>query len=281
MKFLLLFSLFSIISSGVYSAPPQDGIHISVPGGYHQLDTKDESLIEVLANVQPLLNQKMNSIYYYKIGQVISAETQVVAGVNYHVKFEFGATNCRKDSKLLKDASHLAVCKGFESVQICDALIRSKPWNGQMIEAIEHFECQPLNLQQPQQQNSKLDGGIQPINVDDAELVQALKNAESQLNKQHMTLSNTNKQFNNYYYRVGKILQAESQIVSGVLYYVKFEFEQTMCKVEHIQQANNSNKCGDIIDHVEICDAQILSQEWVHNLVLSSMRCQLKPVENN
>ncbi|KAH9409497.1 hypothetical protein TYRP_010507 [Tyrophagus putrescentiae] len=124
MKFIILFTALFALASAFPSS--------LLPGGRHSIDVNNPQLIDALEHVQDDLNARLNSMYYHKIVKVISAQSQVVAGVLYHVDFEFAQTQCLK-SKVTKETR--ARCTEASNVQICH------PWLN--LVRTEEFHCSP------------------------------------------------------------------------------------------------------------------------------------------
>src|SRR5699024_5912718 len=110
-----------------------------IVGGLHKIDVHDAELLRTLFDVQPQINDKLNSPYYHRIGKVIEAEAQTVAGVKFHVTFELGQTQCLKE-KVTKE--NLATCDAFTHIQVCKAEIWSQPW-------LQHTEITDIKCEAP------------------------------------------------------------------------------------------------------------------------------------
>ncbi|XP_072266551.1 cystatin-1-like [Pyxicephalus adspersus] len=68
-----------------------------MPGGWRKCDPNDPK-IQKLANVGLAMhNKQSNCIHYFRLLQVLSAESQVVKGVKYNITSEIGETDCSKN----------------------------------------------------------------------------------------------------------------------------------------------------------------------------------------
>ncbi|CAO3648852.1 unnamed protein product [Cunninghamella blakesleeana] len=122
MKILLLLSIFINIFIGFVFAA-------TVPGGWTSYDTNDEGVKNATAYAVEEFNKKPNGNYKYKLTKIVQAEGQVVAGINYRVKFVIGLTTCEK--KLVSNNCPFA--KGRKKkLQLCEATIYERPWENYM-----------------------------------------------------------------------------------------------------------------------------------------------------
>ena len=73
-----------------------------------------------------------------------------------------------------------------------------------------------------------------------------------------------------FIYRVGRILEAQAQIVNGIMYHVTVELGQTDCQksMMHIPEA-----CHTFVA-TQKCHARILSQAWEHKTELTFFECE-------
>ncbi|CAD5227503.1 unnamed protein product [Bursaphelenchus xylophilus] len=90
-------------------------------GGWSKLDLKDPVVQEYLTKVEKQYNQESNDKYHHRALQAVSAEQQVVSGMNYKIKYEFGKTNCLKGSVCASDAP-------VTDKHHVEAKIYSQPW---------------------------------------------------------------------------------------------------------------------------------------------------------
>mgnify|MGYP002649673989 CR=1 FL=1 len=255
MKFIILFTALFALASAFPSS--------LLPGGRHSIDVNNPQLIDALEHVQDDLNARLNSMYYHKIVKVISAQSQVVAGVLYHVDFEFAQTQCLK-SKVTKETR--ARCTEASNVQICHVKILSQPWLN--LVRTEEFHCSP-------KQNAEfyedvpMPGGKHKMDVHDAHLQEVIVEAETKINAQ------LNSQ---YYHKIIKVLSAESQVVSGVMYFINFEIATTQCLKEKVTKENRAT-C-DAFSNIQVCEVQIHSQPWLNVFDVSHLKCIAKTVDH-
>ncbi|XP_078086288.1 cystatin-like [Mustelus asterias] len=70
-------------------------------------------------------NKLSNDMYTNKVLRIVSAQQQLVAGINYILQVEVGRTRCRKES-----VDNLESCELHETPQkkLCHFVVHSIPW---------------------------------------------------------------------------------------------------------------------------------------------------------
>lgn len=96
-----------------------------VAGGKHKIASDDKLVLESLATMEVDLNSQLNSPYVNRVGKVLEAYSQVVAGIKLYVTFELNETSCLKNET--KDYS---TCQPKEEAkkQQCYAELWLQPW---------------------------------------------------------------------------------------------------------------------------------------------------------
>uniref|UniRef100_A0A3Q3N9C3 Cystatin C (amyloid angiopathy and cerebral hemorrhage) n=1 Tax=Mastacembelus armatus TaxID=205130 RepID=A0A3Q3N9C3_9TELE len=69
-----------------------------LPGGIQDIDVNDEGLQNALNFAVVQHNRGTNDVYLSQVAEVISAQSQVVAGIKYIIKVKMAKTPCRKTS---------------------------------------------------------------------------------------------------------------------------------------------------------------------------------------
>uniref|UniRef100_A0A914Z6K1 Cystatin domain-containing protein n=1 Tax=Panagrolaimus superbus TaxID=310955 RepID=A0A914Z6K1_9BILA len=118
LRILLLTSfIFALVSSDMTA------------GGWTKQDTDSKDVQELVGKVVSKYNAESNSLYYHIPVEVISAESQVVAGVQYRIKLRVGQSTCLKNQVSAADfnAANCEV-KDNNSHKEVTAKIWSKPW---------------------------------------------------------------------------------------------------------------------------------------------------------
>jgi hypothetical protein len=88
MKILLALSLFVLINA--QTTPP-------MPGGRVDIDPNTPVVVEAAHFAYVLISNGIDSVFAHKMGKVIKAQSQVVAGVKYYLTLEVSETNCKKE----------------------------------------------------------------------------------------------------------------------------------------------------------------------------------------
>ncbi|KAH9426586.1 hypothetical protein DERP_002685 [Dermatophagoides pteronyssinus] len=65
-------------------------------GEWHPIDVNNTEFRDTLKKVEKQMAKKINSTNVYRIREPKSAQSQLVAGMNYKTKLEMGETNCNK-----------------------------------------------------------------------------------------------------------------------------------------------------------------------------------------
>ncbi|OCT79758.1 cystatin [Xenopus laevis] len=76
-------------------------------------------------------NRMSNDVRLYKLVQMISVESQVVAGVNYFLKMKIGVTSCRKNAEHNLESCELEQGNDAEA-QICTFKVYVVSWRNEM-----------------------------------------------------------------------------------------------------------------------------------------------------
>ncbi|XP_056423588.1 cystatin-2-like [Hyla sarda] len=76
-------------------------------GGYTNRDPNDAAITDAAKFSVQAYNEESNDVHFFKLGEIVSAQSQVVAGINYKLIVEIGKTPCRKNH-----ASDMHACDG-------------------------------------------------------------------------------------------------------------------------------------------------------------------------
>ncbi len=108
--------LFGVVFTHNHTKPP------SLPGGEYDIDPKDPELLKMLHKVENQFPALLNiTNISYRLGNVISAKRQVVAGIKTTIKFELyqKLSFCEQMLTATKKPPGLIVCR--EMLKICSA----------------------------------------------------------------------------------------------------------------------------------------------------------------
>ncbi|KAJ6220759.1 hypothetical protein RDWZM_006571 [Blomia tropicalis] len=218
-------------------------------GEPEKLDVHDSNLLKVLESATPLINDRLNSPYYHRIRKAIEATQQIVSGTMYRVKFELGQTQCLKsemEGKKVEECNHLT------HLQTCHVAIWSQPW-------LNHLEL--VEIQCVKSEDNNILGGEVRIDVNHPAMLTALHEMEPRI---------SNSINSPFAFKVVKVIEATSQIISGVAYRVKFEWGQTECR----KSAEMNDECASRITKTQVCEATIFSRPWLDETTVGYFHCE-------
>ena len=123
----LLFSVTIILSlAQVYvfgaqnkqSVPIAGGISATSPDRFH-------IVVPTLIALEREMDGKMDSPYIHRVNKIKDLKTQVVAGIRYYVKFDFGQTSCLKNATTVDG---IGQCNDVTKTHKCEADIWEQAW---------------------------------------------------------------------------------------------------------------------------------------------------------
>ncbi|XP_077342341.1 cystatin-like [Lithobates pipiens] len=108
-------------------------------GGPENIDPNNQDVLKAATFAVNSFNQQSKKDYEYKLVKVVSAKSQIVAGVIYTLNVEIGKTDCKKGTtndiqscSLMQD-SHLA------QTLFCTFRVLEVPW--EHVENLLSFSC--------------------------------------------------------------------------------------------------------------------------------------------
>lgn len=229
------------------------GICVSqMPGGRRKANLNDVNVYEQLKSlsnfaINEITNKRRtelsNNFLQLKLIRITDAETQVVAGKNTFLKFR------------MRDAA----CKSGCSVEICSATIYERPWLNET--TLTEYKCDIQRAREVQ-----LLGGKRIISVDDPYVQNLINFAIEDLNK--------NLDQENYHALVSRI-SAQTQVVNGFNYFLKFLIAETDCN--RISGLQNSQNCKfKSKDKTVSCDVTVHDQPWLETSTKKVTRSNCK-----
>ncbi|XP_030052122.1 cystatin-C-like [Microcaecilia unicolor] len=81
-------------------------------------------------------NEKSENEYLFKVLKVVSAESQIVAGVIYRMNVEIGLTQCKKGS-----TDNAASCPGQTATFLCKFAVLEQAWIN--VKSVLESSCEP------------------------------------------------------------------------------------------------------------------------------------------
>uniref|UniRef100_A0A3B5LC52 Cystatin domain-containing protein n=1 Tax=Xiphophorus couchianus TaxID=32473 RepID=A0A3B5LC52_9TELE len=98
-----------------------------MPGGWQDADIHSEALLSALNYAVAQHNRgNQADAFLHKVVQIVSAQTQVVAGINYEIVVKLGRTNCQKGEANTDCTVYIDPAKA--RIYQCTFRVWSCPW---------------------------------------------------------------------------------------------------------------------------------------------------------
>lgn len=171
--------------------------------------------------------------------RVISAQSQVVSGVNYYIKVKINDARCRR----------------FCTVELCDLVIWERAWENSI--KLTSYKCNPIKKSEfrpdsdhilPKKAKTHLVGQVKTVEMD--EKSQAA--LDFMVRRINMGLNSS------YLHKLKDVTEIKKQMVAGIKYHFKFLITETSCdKNENdldsclIESGKKTHECiGSVVDRV-------------------------------
>ncbi|XP_025416019.1 cathepsin L-like isoform X1 [Sipha flava] len=221
----------------------------SPPGGYSSIDADSEKIKNLALFSLDSITQQTMSKRSLGLIRVISAKTQVVAGINYKINLMVCETDSTKRENIVMD---------YESCRTCDVIIWEQAWsnntNVTKVACSKPSEMTSLSKvavsKRDIHENKKLGTKIN-LNSDDKNVQDIVAYALLSVNQQEGSGKS---------HILSKIINVSKQIVSGIIYYIELE----IC--ENSASKNDEKKC-------KICNINVWEQSWLKNHTITKMNC--------
>ena len=139
---MIYFLTLLLLASTLQAMPLESQEGQDMPGGFFKLSPNDPKVQTTMQAVEVELDQRLAQPYHYRLGKVVEASEQVVAGVRLAVTFQLEETKCRTQ-EVLKD---LHQCQPSGKTVQCNGLFYYSPMHHTK-PLIEIFTCNlPTNL---------------------------------------------------------------------------------------------------------------------------------------
>ncbi|XP_062892213.1 cystatin-like [Mobula hypostoma] len=106
-------------------------------------------------------------------------------------------------------------------------------------------------------------GGLQPVPVDDPEVVNATRVAEEDFNRRSNDL---------FYSAVSDVISAQTQVVSGIMYHLTLELRTTVCRKSSVSQNCPFHEDPQYAKKMT-CNFKVWDQPWVGPMRVFEHRC--------
>ncbi|XP_043914173.1 cystatin-2-like [Protopterus annectens] len=100
----------------------------TIPGGWYAANPNDPAMIEALDFALMKYNEGNNDRFLIKLESLVSAQQQVVAGMNYRIIANVARTKCRKGTSKPLDKCQILTQEKFAKVYKCTFLVYVVPW---------------------------------------------------------------------------------------------------------------------------------------------------------
>ncbi|XP_033218564.1 uncharacterized protein LOC117173989 [Belonocnema kinseyi] len=225
-------------------------------GGSTKKDIKDPKIQKYAQLGLQEYAKNFDSSYEPIIANITDAKVQVVSGILYKIKVQFGNSNCRR--------GETENCQLQSDGERKECLIKawSQPWldndNPKITVDCESDEgkgSDSLNSKslarnvEVERKRRSLPGGITPMNISDPDIQNYAKLGLQQYSQ---SLQSVNEPV------IARIVEASSQVVSGMLYRIKVQFGSSDCpkgQTENCQLQSDSE--------LKECDIEAWSQPWL------------------
>ncbi|XP_075720605.1 cystatin-2-like [Rhinoderma darwinii] len=110
-----------------------------IVGGLQRDDPSDPDVVKAAIFAVNGFNQLSNEEYDYKLMKIVSAESQVVAGVLYVLNVEIGRTECKRDTTNEKHSCNIIQDSKLAKTLLCTLTVLDVPWENE--EALLSSSC--------------------------------------------------------------------------------------------------------------------------------------------
>ncbi|XP_045600215.2 uncharacterized protein [Procambarus clarkii] len=209
--------------------------------------------------------------------RLIKAQTQVVAGLKYYLTVELAETDCKKTLTGVDVNRTFCRLDSNEETKICDLHVVDQPWIpardlvaaqcydkddypassqdefivpialGTGLGSIPHGST-PASASRP-----SLLGGHRPLEID-AQTLEVVKMVVDEYNR---------REDDSEYYKLVKVLEASSQVVSGKKYTLVVELAETNCHKFDPALGNGEHCLFHPTEDHEVCKAEVHEQAWL------------------
>ncbi|XP_054266042.1 uncharacterized protein LOC128988613 isoform X1 [Macrosteles quadrilineatus] len=219
-------------------------------GGNHPIENDSDDIMEMAQYAVEDLNKKSNSIVKKTLVELISAETQVVNGINYHLKLRVVDSNCKKNDANAKNC----IPKDNSTPQECDVTVWSQLWKNRR--SVTKFNCKdsPDNKVQSA-------GGLRQIDPLAPEVLKAAR----------LSLKTIDKSSNSVYkHALVRVIDSKVQTVAGKKYYLTIEVGESEC-TKTSQEENCSVKPDNSM--MDRCNVVVWDRPWLELQEVISAHC--------
>jgi len=259
---LLMLSLVLTTADAQLSGPPT--------GAWISVDPNDPGVLNASAFAVSVLASQGNSQFLYRVGSIVQASKQVVAGVNYNITLTVQLTNCSVNST----GSQGSGTQGSGSCtttsqETCEVIVWVQSWLKPPM-MLTNSSCTLWTSLRVT--NDVIPGGWISNNITNQGVQNASLFAVGELARRRNAV---------FLYQVGSILQASSQVVSGINYNITLVVLMTNCPCTEqlynctvLTGGSSNNLCK--TTGQQICQVIVWTQSWRNPPIqLSSYTCTM------
>lgn len=230
-------------------------------GGHTPIATNDSYVRKFVDATLDHLDSTSGDPNKHKAVEIVSATSQVVAGIRYIVTVKIGLSDCAKTEEKLSDDCNLLQNSEPET---CTIDVWDRPW---LKKTIYRINCNDKvynfgDEEQSTRRKRSIPGGQQEIPRDSEEVLNHLQRSLIQLDA---SSEHENK------YIVDQVLFASRQVVAGSLTRIHARLSLSDCKKgSPIEQ--NCTKLNDAQNHTTVCKFKIWEKPWL-NFTQTNVTC--------
>ncbi|XP_049786421.1 uncharacterized protein LOC126188844 isoform X2 [Schistocerca cancellata] len=235
-------------------------------GGLTKANVSDPIIKNISAFALPTIDNRLDGTF--KIARIVSAETQVVEGTLYYLRLEVCTTNSNRGED---DASSECIQTGEANKYLCDVQVWDRPWLPER--EVSELNCTAINARRKRElavnaghtegnttYPTVITGGRTKANVSDP----IIKNISAfALPVIDNRLDGT--------FKIARIISAETQVVEGVIYYIRLEVCSTNSNSGEDDASSDCIITGE--SNQQVCDVQVWDRPWLPKREVTQLNC--------
>ncbi|XP_069942203.1 uncharacterized protein [Cherax quadricarinatus] len=247
-------------------------------GGYEPVQLPDQNINKVAEFAVKSMDARINDLNVRVVEKVISAQKQIVSGINWKLQVQLSWTTCRKEEKV----QDLSTCQKDPSKpsSICNVIVYEVPWKNHM--EVTDTSCTTVEDDTQNHSNDNTGeppsirnrraalGGYEPVQLPDQNIDKvaefAVRSMDARINDPNVRV-------------VEKVISAQKQIVSGINWKFQIQLSWTKCrKEENVQDLSTCEK--DPSKPSNICDVIVYEVPWKNHMEVTNTLCTTAEANN-
>ncbi|RXG61538.1 Multicystatin [Armadillidium vulgare] len=242
----------------------------SKPGSATPIDVNDPKVQELSTFALNHMDQVSEDSNLRKVDEILEASRQLISGYLWQLKIRVVPTLCAKDSGSSADGSECEIDSSKPS-SICIVKISEQLWKNS--KKVTEAHCEPQNTSSNRKRRSaavetkSMPGSVSPVDVNDPDIQELSSFALDHMDElsEDSTLR-----------KVDEVLEAKSQVVSGVLYSLKIRIVSTLCSKGKESLLDSSSCEVDSSKPKFICNVKIWEKPWNNSRDLTESKCSVE-----